>query len=465
MRVSAFLRSKTAKNNITEKATVFFRVRDDKNHIDIKAASELRINPNHWSNERQGYKPRITQVDTEVRLQFDKAIMEITALISKGFHIGADSKWLQKVIFAYHHPNAYCYQDGQLVETGLAVWGEKFIEARKRDVHQASNYRGVVEKIRRFETYIQTIKRQKNYVFSLGCITHHDLESFRNYVEQEPELVEKYPSLIIGLDKRQLRSCKLVRGGNTVNNIMAMVRTIVNYAIANGAVGVNPFDRYEMPTTLYGTPFYITIEERDKILNLDISDDPILAEYRDMFVFQCLVGCRHGDLVRFKPSNIINDVLEYIPTKTINKVGVTLRVPLGPKAKSILERHPTENDECIFKMRFNFKYNDAIRDIMTRAEITRPVTVIDTRTRREVKRPINEIASSHMARRTFIGNLYKKVQDPNIIGSMSGHTAGSRAFTRYRAIDDDMKKNLIDLLDIDTDEDGDISPDKPSKPK
>lgn len=51
-----------------------------------------------------------------------------------------------------------------------------------------------------------------------------------------------------------------------------------------------------------------------------------------------------------------------------------------------------------------------------------------------------------MARRSFIGNLYKQVQDPNLIGSMSGHVEGSRAFARYRQIDDDIKKNIISLL-------------------
>ena len=42
------------------------------------------------------------------------------------------------------------------------------------------------------------------------------------------------------------------------------------------------------------------------------------------------------------------------------------------------------------------------------------VTKLDTVTRTEVKVPINEIASSHMARRTFIGNIYKLVKDPNL---------------------------------------------------
>lgn len=51
-----------------------------------------------------------------------------------------------------------------------------------------------------------------------------------------------------------------------------------------------------------------------------------------------------------------------------------------------------------------------------------------------------------MARRTFIGNIYKKVKDPNLVGSLSGHKEGSKAFARYRDIDEDMKKELIGYL-------------------
>ena len=63
------------------------------------------------------------------------------------------------------------------------------------------------------------------------------------------------------------------------------------------------------------------------------------------------------------------------------------------------------------------------------------VTVLDSATGKEIKQPINEIASSHMARRTFIGNLYRRVKDPNLIGKLSGHVEGSKAFARYRDID------------------------------
>lgn len=75
------------------------------------------------------------------------------------------------------------------------------------------------------------------------------------------------------------------------------------------------------------------------------------------------------------------------------------------------------------------------------------VTVLNPTTGAEEKRPLNEIASSHLARRTFIGNLYKKVKDPNLVGSLSGHKEGSKALARYRDIDEDMKKELVNLLD------------------
>ena len=61
-------------------------------------------------------------------------------------------------------------------------------------------------------------------------------------------------------------------------------------------------------------------------------------------------------------------------------------------------------------------------------------------------RTTNKIASSHLARRTFIGNAYFKVTDPNLIGKMSGHVDGSRAFKRYRKIEDETLKNVIDLI-------------------
>ena len=73
------------------------------------------------------------------------------------------------------------------------------------------------------------------------------------------------------------------------------------------------------------------------------------------------------------------------------------------------------------------------------------MTELDALTRTEKKVPINEVASSHMARRTFIGNIYKLVNNPNLVSALTGHVEGSRVFTRYRTID--MKKDLVKMLE------------------
>jgi integrase len=233
---------------------------------------------------------------------------------------------------------------------------------------------------------------------------------------------------------------------NTIVTNMTLMRTVCNWVRKQGVTNNDPFFGYDMPKALYGTPYFLTIQERDQVLDADLTDDAELAEYRDMFVFQCMVGCRHSDLVTFTPKNIIDGVLEYIPIKTKGKSGNVVRVPLIPKAMAILDGHDHGDDEPIFPKHYNSKFNDAIRRILKRAKVNRVVTVINPKTRLEEKKPISDVATSHLARRTFIGNLYRMVKDPDLVASMSGHAKGSVAFARYRVIDDDMKKSLVELI-------------------
>lgn len=443
MKVTAFLRMKSvSKNNVTDRATIYFRVRDE--GVDLKAASELSINPNHWSQERQGYKNRVALIHDDERNRLNDAVRELSSLIAREYYIGADSKWLQRVIFVYHHPNAFKLTDRSIVETSLATWVRKYTEQQISDKHQASNFRGLADKIVRFERYQRRIEKRQGYTLCLDTITAEDLADFKTYLVHEHEYATMHPELFQQIKMK--RAYSKPRSENTLRTQLAALRTVIGYAIRNGATTNNPFTRFDMPKTMYGTPFFLTLEERDKVFSFDLSDSPTLAAYRDMFIFQCMVGCRHGDLVRFTPENINNGVLEYIPQKTREKSARTVRVPLGEKAKAILARTPQATGKPIFSLRFNFKYNDAIRDILKRAEINRLVTVIDPVSRNEIRRPLFEIGTRHMARRTFIGNLYNKVKDPNLISSMSGHVNGSKAFARYRAIDDDMKRELVDMI-------------------
>jgi len=198
---------------------------------------------------------------------------------------------------------------------------------------------------------------------------------------------------------------------------------------------------------MYADPFYLTLEERDKVYNADLSAlHPANAVYRDIFMFQCLIGCRVSDLSRLTKANLVDGCIEYIPQKTKGVHANTVRVPLNQKALAILERYK-DLETSLLPTFCQFTYNMKIKRILKYVGIDRKVMTLDPKTRQEVMRPLYEVASTHTARKTFIGNLYKQVKDPNLIASMSGHVEGSRAFVRYRKVDDDIKKELVNLLD------------------
>lgn len=250
-----------------------------------------------------------------------------------------------------------------------------------------------------------------------------------------PEILERF--------KDQMQTGKLgdPKSRNTLTGILSRIKSFWRYCVKMGYTTNNPFLRFEIEPEVYGNPIYITKEERDTLYYLYIPDER-LRKTRDIFVFQCLVGCRVGDLIRLKKDNVVNGAIEYIPRKTKDERPVIARVPLCPKAQSIIDRYTTQEDEKLLPFISPQKYNDYIKELFKFANITRTVTRLNPLTRQEERVSIADIASSHMARRTFIGILHRKVKN-EVIGSMSGHSANSKAFSRYYHIEDDTKREAV----------------------
>lgn len=128
--------------------------------------------------------------------------------------------------------------------------------------------------------------------------------------------------------------------------------------------------------------------------------------------------------------------------------GRTITVPLNAIAQKIVSKYSKREGDKLLPFVLPQDYNEAIKLVLYRANITRQVVILDPQTRSEKKVSIAFIAASHLARRTFTGLLYKQVKDPNLVGSLTGHVEGSRAFVRYRNIDEDMKRDLVKKLEI-----------------
>lgn len=309
--------------------------------------------------------------------------------------------------------------------------------------------------IRRYELFKQ-FSSNKRYILNIDTVSKEEMEDFRDFIRHEEELSSKYPEIFTKILESSFLTEASTKKKDTINersenymvNIFKRLKAFFSWANEAGFTKNMPFSGFEIGTEIHGDPIYITVEERNKIATFDLSCYPTrVQEQRDIFVFQCLVGCRVGDLMNLTPSNINEGILVYVAEKDRRKKQqTTCRVPLNQRAMSIIDKYK-DCESCRGKLLpfiSSPNYNMYIKQIFSICGITRTVVYYNPTTGKNENKPINEIASSHMARRTFCGNAYRIVKDPNLIGKMSGHTEGSRAFARYRNIDDDLLRDVID---------------------
>ncbi len=445
MKVSVFIRKTAKKNDIDSKATIYFRLRDA--NKDIKAASELTINPNHWSSEKQGYKDRVALVTDDVKIKLRNDIQSIVSLINQNYSEEAGAEWLGELIDKFHHPDKYKTQEqieAEMKQSFEQLLDEFLLKHKLSEVRK-KNFRVVKRALLRYELYVRETKRgQKSFVLDIDNVTPDTLRDMWDFFENEHKYFELYPAIYEEIPEKRTPK---PRGNNTLIDCFCRIRTFFLWCYSNKKTTNRPFDNFHIEECTYGTPVYITLEERNKLYDADLSEYEQVEIQRDIFILQSLIGCRIGDLYRMTKQNIINEAIEYIPRKTKEGNPVTVRVPLNDKAKAILDKYKDVEGNKLLPFISEQKYNDAIKKAFELAKLNRIVTILDPLTGEEVKKPLYEEASSHMARRTFIGNIYKKVKDPNLIGALSGHKEGSKAFARYREIDEEIKKELVNLLD------------------
>ena len=98
-----------------------------------------------------------------------------------------------------------------------------------------------------------------------------------------------------------------------------MFRAFYNWCLDQEITSNDPFRRFSIGSQIYGTPIYISIEERDQIADADMGGNKHLETQRDIFIFQCLIGCRVSDLYSMTRDNIMADkrgtYIEYVPNK------------------------------------------------------------------------------------------------------------------------------------------------------
>ena len=141
------------------------------------------------------------------------------------------------------------------------------------------------------------------------------------------------------------------------------------------------------------------------------------TEIRDLFVLQCLVGQRVGDMQKFFNGDNERDEEEDTISIIQQKTKARAIIPLTPLAKEIISKY--QNTELKYYKPSNSNLNAELRIIAEEAGLNTPITFED-KDGKQVK-PLFELVHTHTARHTFITIMCRRDIPKETIIIATGH--------------------------------------------
>jgi integrase len=152
---------------------------------------------------------------------------------------------------------------------------------------------------------------------------------------------------------------------------LALLKKVVNRAVANNKMAFNPFATYRLERQIV-SPDFLTEEELRKIINFN-SPLPRLERTRDMFLFACYTGLSYSDVKTLKAEHLERDNQGrmWIKKKRV-KTGVLSRIPLLPAAKILLDKYA--GSETLMPIYSDKDVNLFLKDIAILCQINKRIT-------------------------------------------------------------------------------------------
>ena len=129
------------------------------------------------------------------------------------------------------------------------------------------------------------------------------------------------------------------------NHTLDILSGILNHAIVCGHIAANPVRGVRRNPRQKMTRFLSREEIRrlHAVLDACMVERPVYAPAADIIRLLLLTGCRRGEILNLQWSEVGEDILELVDSKTGPRT-----VFLSPKAKAVIERQPRSDSPWVF---------------------------------------------------------------------------------------------------------------------
>jgi len=289
-----------------------------------------------------------------------------------------------------------------------------------------------------YDKYIESRKKVNKY--------NRHFQSDKNKLQKySDEINYELTTLSIDLNDYKIFLNKS-RTNNTVVTIMKRLRTFYNWLKSENIIDKSPFDNIKFTdkigSEIYQEPICMTREELTQLYDAKMKTKH-KEVVKDMFCLQASLGCRVGDFIRLTYDNIQNGQLIYFPKKT-SEFADKVVVPLSKRAEAIINKYKGHDRKNLIMPFMNaVEYNKTLKNVFEDAKLNRKIIIYDRENKKENFKKLHEMASSHLARRTFVDILCQAGEPIHVVASMSGHSENSKAFDRYRRRPEQLQKQAV----------------------
>ena len=199
---------------------------------------------------------------------------------------------------------------------------------------------------------------------------------------------------------------------SSISNYLSAYKTFYNYYIKIGKTNINPIDKVDTPKLSKHLPTYLTVEEVDKLLNIEITD-AFSARNKSLLELLYATGLRISELINLEFKNIdLNDCI----VRIMGKGSKERIVPINDMAIKYLKiyvkgfRHKLVKTE-----QNNYVYLNNHGKKMTRQGVFKMIK------KRTQEAGIKKDVSPHTLRHSIATHMLENGADLRIIQEFLGH--------------------------------------------
>ncbi|GAB1370543.1 tyrosine-type recombinase/integrase [Candidatus Kapaibacterium sp.] len=227
---------------------------------------------------------------------------------------------------------------------------------------------------------------------------------------------------------------------STQNKIINQIKTVLNYA-ADNKVNIDADIKHFKVKTKRIDRIALSIDEVNRLLELDLSHNVRLDKIKDIFLFAIFTGQRFQDLMNLKKVDIDESGMWKLYQK---KTKTLIWVPIAENISYIINKYP---GKFVLPRITNSTFNKYVKELcqiagfdeMIQTKKYKGNTFIDGSTEKY------NLVSAHTARRTFITIALSLNIPSEIIKKISGHL-DSKSFEMYQHFTKSASQNAINII-------------------